>query len=675
MPQIPPSVISKPVRRKVWLKALLWLLALLIVVIAVCEAVGWYFLRGPAEKLLSEKLQRTVRIEAPFKLHLLGRINLESKGLWIGLPEAFTSQSGPQHFVDARGIALTLSYFDLLSFQPEEAFPVKALRVADIDVNLLRHQDGQSSWQFPSEDNTKSSPPPRIATLVVTNGKLLLDDKLTQSNINIRFDTKEDATDRQNTISHLAAKGTFRQRPLKGELTTHGFLPIATQKANSPPIDAKAWLEFGGIRLDFNGNTSDIFGKQNINGDIVVKGTSLGLLGDLLGTPLPTTDPFRLAGQVRKQDMVWIVGVHSATVGRSKLSAELRYDPQPERPMLSGVFKGASFYLADLAPAFGTRNQDGSQAPTRKDGRVIPNRPIDLPSLSKMDADITVNLDYVELGNAFNKPISPLNAKLTLQDSELKLSDIDARTADGSLGGMISLNARQAARWKIDLTWKNIDLAKWLQISQDRKAEAAKQGKPAPAAYVTGTLNGRTNLSGNGQSTADLLSSLDGDITLFIRDGSISHLIVEVLGLDVAQSLTLLIGGDSNLPMQCAVMDIKSTKGVLKPDVAVIDTPVTMVLINGDINLATEQLNLRLAAKPKNISPFTARSPIRVTGPFSAPNARPEGGPIAARLLGSVALAFVNPLAAILPFIDAGSSNDKPSPCADTLGNFKKPAK
>ncbi|MDP2246999.1 MAG: AsmA-like C-terminal region-containing protein, partial [Nitrosomonadales bacterium] len=223
--------------------------------------------------------------------------------------------------------------------------------------------------------------------------------------------------------------------------------------------------------------------------------------------------------------------------------------------------------------------------------------------------------------------------------------------------------------WRMNLTWKDIDLEKWLQVSQDRKDKAKVDGKQAPVPYVTGTLNGKTKLTGSGESTTALLSSLDGEITTHIRKGTISHLVIELLGLDAAQSLGLVMRGDQSLPMQCAVVNLKSENGIIKPNVAIIDTPVTVILADGNINMMKEQLDLRLLAKPKNFSPFTVRSPIKVTGSFVDPEVDITATPIAARVLGSIALSFVNPLAALLPFIDPGA--DSEYSCHDALKEIK----
>ncbi len=372
------------------------------------------------------------------------------------------------------------------------------------------------------------------------------------------------------------------------------------------------------------------------------------------------------------------------------MNGNFTYDPRPVRPLLKGNLGGKRFFLADLAPAFGTKNTDGSVAKP-DNGQVIPDRPLDLPSLNKMDAQIAVNLQYVELGNAFSRPIAPLKADLLLDSGKLSLSKIDARTADGSIAGLISIDTHLkdthlnndkelanvanktalAPTWNINLRWKDIDVEKWLEVSTEPKKQAQLEGKKEnPPSYVTGTLNGKTKLTGTGNSTAEMLSSLDGDVSLYIHKGTVSHLIVEALGLDIAQGLGILLTKDNALPMQCAVMDLTAKKGIATPKVALVDTPVTLILIDGNVNIAKETLDLRLAAKPKNMSPFTVRSPIHVKGTFKNPDVSIEKTPIVARVLGGIALAFINPLAAIVPFLDVGSGEE--SPCTQSLADFKK---
>lgn len=101
-----------------------------------------------------------------------------------------------------------------------------------------------------------------------------------------------------------------------------------------------------------------------------------------------------------------------------------------------------------------------------------------------------------------------------------------------------------------------------------------------------------------------------------MNNGEISHLIIEAIGLDIAQATSLLMKGDGYLKMQCAVLDFKANKGILEPHIALIDTSVTTALIDGNIDMGEEKLDLRITAKPKSFSSFTVRSPLKVGGTF-----------------------------------------------------------
>lgn len=656
------------------------LLLLIFAAIALCEVLGWPFLRAPFERMASEQLHRQVQISAPFQLRLLGGVHLKVGGLRIAAPAEFKAP----YFLDSRDVRLALRYADIYHFKHGEDLRVKALEVAWIDLRLLRNENGLATWHFKRDDNVPRKRFPVVEKLIATRGHADIVDTIFKADLKVDFNTSEGAT-ASKAVSHVAVHGDYSGKPLTGALDTNGFLPIATHDETAPPIQTKGWVDYVGLRLDFDGSVSDLLGRQRIDGQFIARGVSLSVLGNFTHSVLPVTDKFVMRGRVKKDEAIWNVDVASAHIGSSDLYGKFRYDPRPQRASLKGELRGKRLVLADLFPAFGTRTGEGKVVKPRQ-GKIFADRPLDLPSLNKMDAAIVVRLDYVDLGNAFAKPISPFNADLSMERGKLALARIDARTADGSLAGLISVDAYQEnpdhpdktpPRWRIDLQWKNIDLEKWLRVSQERKRQAKREGaEEVPPAYVTGTLNGRTRLDGQGSSTRQLLSTLHGDVSMYIRKGTISHLLIELMGIDLAQSLGLVMKGDESLAMQCAVMDFSSDHGVVKPRVALVDTDVTLVLIDGQANLAEETLDLRLTAKPKNVSPFTLRSPIRVRGTFVDPKVRPQTGPIAARVAGSAALAFLNPLAALLPFIDpGGNTSDEPSPCHQTLSRFTKPSR
>src|SRR5690606_11508343 len=133
-------------------------------------------------------------------------------------------------------------------------------------------------------------------------------------------------------------------------------------------------------------------------------------------------------------------------------------------------------------------------------------------------------------------------------------------------------------------------------------ARTADASGDEPEPYITGRLSGHAKVAGSGRSTAAILGSLDGEMYTWVRDGTLSHLVVEALGLDIAQGLGLLAVGDHPLPLHCAVAQLQADDGVVHTQLFLLDTPDSTVLVDGSASLAKEQLKLTLTARPKDFS-------------------------------------------------------------------------
>jgi len=652
------------------------LLVLVLAVIA-SEIAGWPFLRQPLQQLLQDKLHRSVVIERPFRLQLLGGIRLQVGGLKLSAPEGFDAP----YFVDAHGLDLALRYRDLWSLKETDPYRIEAIRADQLNAYLLRRADRHASWAFELDDSGPPRPFPLIEQLAVNQGQAKVADAVTDAELAVTVFTEE-GEHLATPESRVKINGQFRKLPIQGELVTQGFLPVATQGSQSPPINSQGWLKYGAVNAQFRGAVYDLFGTQRLKGKVEVKGASLADVGDLLDLTFPRTAAFKVSADIEKGTDQWQVNIPSAHIGRSRLSGQFVYDFAPETPMLRGKLQGALLMLADLAPAFGATQ--GKAHP----GKLFPDESLDFSTYGRMNADIDVHLDAVDLGNAFKQRISPLKLRLTLLKHKLSLAELEASTAQGTLTGALSIDAHDASNtdlspppapeWDIQFAVRDIRLEQWLKVTPDAKKPSGKQSSAqqpsanAAPAYISGKLNGKASLQGRGRSTAALLKSLDGQLALMVREGEISHLVVEAAGLDIAQAVGVLMKGDQPLPMQCAAMGWHAKQGVLTPEAAIIDTPVTTVNVLGDVNLGQEQLNLKLQASPKNFSPLTVRSPILVTGPFVDPKVSLSPGPIAARVAGGVLLALINPFAVILPFLDPGSASDTADEgCQKTLQQLK----
>jgi uncharacterized protein involved in outer membrane biogenesis len=174
-----------------------------------------------------------------------------------------------------------------------------------------------------------------------------------------------------------------------------------------------------------------------------------------------------------------------------------------------------------------------------------------------------------------------------------------------------------------------------------------------------GMFFGQILLDTTGNSIADMLGRGNGDVTLLMEQGRISNLLTELVGLDVAESLGLVLTGDKSTGVRCIVGNFKVNHGQMKTAPFVIDTVDTNITITGQIDLGKETLDLRLNANPKDVSLLSARTPLNVTGPFKSPNVAPDATPLAAKGAASAVLGvLLTPIAAIIPWIDWGLGED-----------------
>ena len=632
--------------------------------VAVGEWLGWPFLAAPLQNFLSTKLHRKVvfaedgQPATGFAVRFVGGIRLKTKLLEIAAPD----WSSAPNMLHAEDVALELRYVDLWRAYQGEPVRIQSLLAHTLNGNIERMADGRASWQFGASPAPATQPDtptrlPQFGRLQVTDGLVHYVDAPLSANMDATLSLAPGTVSGDGpaaSVVKIEANGHYRKLPLKILLASSAMLPSDGSTHSVLPVAVVINATVGRAHLDFKGTAPDALQPQNFSGHFSLNGPSLAAVGDPLGVTLPTTAAFRTDGTLVKTGRNWKVVVNDATVGASRLNGAFSYDVTGRVPVLSGKLGGSRLLLADLGPVVGTTSTEMADAAVpvtnnaKAKGRVLPDRPFDLAALRAMDANVLINIGEVNLNTSYLEPLQPLSAHLQLVGGVLSLHDLVARTAQGQLRGDLALDGRaEKALWTADLRWDAVRLERWLKITRTN-------GSPP---YVSGQLFGEAKLSGQGRSTAQILASLQGTARTTLRNGAVSHLGVELAGLDIAQGLGMLIKGDDALPVQCAVADLVAKDGSFRPKVMVVDTADSAVWIDGSLSLATEALDLRAVVVPKDFSPLSVRTPIKVQGTFSKPEVSLEKAPLAKKAAASLLLALVNPLAAVIPWIDPGDAD------------------
>ena len=682
-----PGTMSIPLRHLLgrrWLRWLLAALALIAVTVGVLEAAGWPFLREPLARVLQSQLQREVAIGSEFKLRLLGAVRLQTDSFVLGSPPAapvLQRDGQPQPFIAARGMSLVLPYstvFALLRGGDRRQTPqIRSLDVERLDLGLARASDGRANWQFgePTTDDRKADLP-EFGRLVVRDGRLRLDDAKQRLVLDATLRTLEGSTAAGSEGAGLELKGagSFREAPLQLSLRSSGVLPLAGAAAtgSAPTVPIALDLRLGKAHLVLDGHGADLLSLAVLDADTRLEAPSLAALGDAVDLSLPASAPIAFRGRLRKNGEVVNADIAELAIGSSRLKGQLMLDLQPSVPQLRGQLSGARLALPDLGIGKGKSAGSGKTAPDPTPNLLLPRGDFDPASLGKLNAELTLRLDRVDLGSPRISALAPLHARLVLRDRMLSIDDLLVRAAGGELRGSLALDARpKPVRLSSELRWSGLRMERLLLSgdgAKDGKGNKAGNGTPA----ISGVLGGHAKLQGSGSSTAALLGSLDGSAEAWLRDGHMSALLTEVAGIDLAESLGLALRGDEGLPIRCAAVQLALDNGVVTPTVAVLDNPDTTLYLSGRVALVDEQLDLLLRARPRDFTIVSLRSPVHVRGSFANPKISLDAGKVGLRVAAAAALAAAAaPLAALLAFADVG--DPERAACSQALQRLQSP--
>src|SRR4029453_3034689 len=118
--------------------------------------------------------------------------------------------------------------------------------------------------------------------------------------------------------------------------------------------------------------------------------------------------------------------------------------------------------------------------------------------------------------------------------------------------------------------------------------------------------------------------------------------------LDLARAAELMLRGDETAEIRCAVGSLHAQRGVMTPDLFVIDTSAVVITGEGTVDFRDEKYDLALKAKTKRPSLRALRGPVGMHGTFKTRVVGPAMGPVAARVGAAIGLGAVAPPLALL---------------------------
>ncbi|MGF6609794.1 uncharacterized protein involved in outer membrane biogenesis [Paraburkholderia sp. WSM4175] len=456
-------------------------------------------------------------------------------------------------------------------------------------------------------------------------------------------------------------KGTYNRTPVSGSGKLGGVL--ALQDANRPfPVQAD--VKAGDLHIAFVGTVTDPAHLAALDLRLWLQGNSMARLYSLTGVTLPETPPYategHLIGQFKASGNVFTYENFTGRVGGSDLNGSLTYTGREPRPLLQGEIESHLLQFSDLAPVIGAdsnaskaRRGDAAAQPSN---RALPVEEFRTDRWKAIDADVKFTGRRI-IKNS-NLPITDLYTHVVMTDGVLSLVPLKFGVAGGSLASDIHLDGSAAPlKGRFAMSARHIKLKQLFPTFKTMQ-------------NALGEINGDASLSATGNSPAALAATSNGELKALVTEGTVSRLLMEAAGLNVANVVYEKLFGARDVKINCAATDFVATDGVLEARVFALDTDDAVINIDGHVNLRDETMDLGVHPHTKGFRVFSLRSPLYVKGTFKDPHVGVNAAALALRGGAVVGLGLINPFAALIPLL--APSNNKPLPCAQLLAQVRQ---
>lgn len=611
------------------------MIALIVIFLALFE---WNWLRGPIGSWASARYDREIQLNGDLDVALFsGTPSARIRDLRIGGPD----WAKDRDTLRVADIQASVQLVPLLSGRVE--MPV--VSITHPEVVLIATADGRKSWVLDpnAPDTGRGLKLPPIHQLTIRDGHLSFNEQRRGLTLEATVTAREGSDGK--AAFHLDGSGTMNGAPLTLEVRGGPFINIRRDQ----PYGFTAELSGAGSRLTAEGSITRPFDLGQFTAVLGLQGRDMADLYLLTGVTTPNTPPYRLSGTLTRDDALFTFNDFSGRVGSSDLSGHLKVDKVGDRRRVEAVLHSNLLDIDDLAAVLGgtpTVTAGGDTVMTSGAGaKLLPTAPLNVERLRAMDGTLRYRAARVKRNEL---DIRQVDVGAELKDGILNLDPVAFDFNRGSLNGTARIDANKAIPYTTaDFRLRGYPLESIIP---------ARDGAPT----VTGSALGRAKLEGPGASVHDFAAHSKGTLSLVVPHGRLRSAFAELLGINVTAGLGKLLSGDTgSSEIRCAVADFTVSGGTATARTFVIDTTPVLAQGSGTIDLGAETMNLRIDGETKQPRLVRLWAPITVRGPLTAPKVGVETSSVAGQVgLGAALGALINPLVALLPFVDPGLADD-----------------
>jgi len=616
------------------------------------------FLRHPFESIAGRLTHRAVTVGGDFQLYfapwrikfVAERIAISNPG-WASRPYLFTADR-----IDSRIAPLSLLF-------GKRRFTWLALTNGAVDLEWTPDHR-TNSWTFSEKKGGKPLEFPRIDTAEINGTTVRYRDPRMRVTADLALEDFRSQDARIGKAVGLRGKGVIRATPFT--LTAQLLSPDAT--ANRGRNELIARMRAAGNVVDVAGTLPSIADIEDVPLRTRARGKDLSTLLEVIGVVIPRTRTYDLRAQLVKDGDVYRFTRMKGTFGDSDLAGTLTVT-HGERLHLDSQLTTGKLDIVDAAPFIGY-NPDivatrGAQAAAAATGagaqRLLPDAALPVATMQRFDANLKWTIRTVRSRRV---PISDVDLTLALDRGKLTLSPLRFAMARGDVASDLLFDTRQRPSLvRYDIRLSPTPLGRLLA------------GWGVAEAGTTGTVKGRIQLQGRGDTIHDSLASANGRMAFILPAGSLWTRNAQLAELDLGTFVQKMFEDRLKEPVRinCGLIAFTVRGGIAAADPILIDTSKNVIVGRGGFSFRNEAIDMAIRADAKKFSLFSGQSPVGLTGSFASPGIDPISGDLLARAGAGLGLAVVaTPLAGVLAFVDVGDA--KAAACGPVLSGARASA-
>lgn len=540
---------------------------------------------------------------------------------------------------------------------------IKQVVLSGADILLETNAEGIGNWVMKPQEPKQKEQSPGSAPTIPTFDRVLIE------NSRIVWRDGRAGTRSTITIERLRAQARTLESPLginlKGSYDGHpvaldGTIGSLAALTTGSALALNFSLHAGGAKVAVKGDIKRPLSGTGITVGLKVSGKNLATLNGLTGASLPSIGPYDLSATLSDQDRRWQFKGLKLSMGGSDLAGTLTIDPGVKPTGIKANLKSTLLREVDFRDRTVSKAVVKSQSkPEKSSGNTEDNRvfsdevlPLDMPRDTNLK--LTLRAKRIETSN---KAVNEASLDLSLKDGVLVIRPFKAEYGKGQF--VIRLMSKPASgppELSFDFKMTKLDLA-----------EAIKEaGSPG---LLTGHMDARASLRGTGRSVRSIMAGLNGTIQVTMNGGRIDKKMLDLLDSEAFEILSPWSGGDKGIEIKCLVGRYGIRNGKLKSDATVFDTDRLLVVGEGGVNLASEEIDFSVTPTARDVSLLKLIVGLDVGGTLASPTVLPDPGAIARGAVGVAAgLVSGRIIGSVIGQIISGSSNDaKNSACLAAL--------